>query len=130
MMVWQTHDRNEWAVAIDEALGVQTRGVAPAPGPDPFSLGEPRRVQRILAAARFAGCDFSDVSVPVYYGRDVGAALAFVGQFANVRTALKRSGPLAAASIVARLRAALESRSSEQGTWIGSRAWIVTARRR
>jgi hypothetical protein len=32
-------------------------------------------------------------------------------------------------NVLARLRATLESRASERGVWLGSRAWIVTARR-
>jgi SAM-dependent methyltransferase len=130
MLVWQAHDLNEWAVAIDQALGVGERGVAAAPGSDPFSLAKPPTVRRILAAAGFSGSDFHDVDVPVYYGRDVDAALAFVIRFANVREVLSRSGPRAAGTILARLRAMLESRASERGVWLGSRAWIVTARRR
>ena len=129
MMVWEAHDRNEWAVAIDQALGAEERGVAAAPGPNPFSLAEPPTVRRILAAAGFADSEFLDVNVPVYYGQDVDAALAFVGRFANVSEALSRSGPSGAGTTLARLRAALESRSSERGVWFGSRAWIVTARR-
>jgi hypothetical protein len=64
----------------------------------------------------------------VYYGQDVDAALAFVGRFANVSEALSRSGPRTG-TILARLRAMLESRASERGVWLGSRAWIITARR-
>ena len=130
MMVWQAHDRNEWAVAIDQALGVGKRRGAAAPGPDPFSLAEPPTVRRILAGAGFADSEFRDVDVPVYYGRDLDAALIFVGRFANVSEGLSRSDPRAAGTILARLRATLESRASERGVWLGSRAWIVTAWRR
>jgi SAM-dependent methyltransferase len=130
MMVWQAHDRNEWSVAIDHALGVGKPPVAAAPGRDPFSLAEPSMVRRILAAAGFADSEFRDVDVPVYYGQDVDAALAFVGRFANVSEALSRSGPRDADTILTRLRAMLESRASARGVWLGSRAWIVTARRR
>ena len=105
------------------------RGVAAAAGPDPFSLAEPTTVRRILAAAGFADSEFHDVDVPVYYGQDVDAALAFVGQFANVSDALSRYDPRVAGTILARLGATLESRASEPGVWLGSRAWIVTARR-
>jgi hypothetical protein len=129
MMVWQAHERNEWAVAIDQALGVGAPGAAAAAGPDPFSLAEPPTVRQILAAAGFTDSGFRDVDVPVYYGQDVDAALAFVGRFANVSEALRRSGPRGASSILARLRATLESRASERGVWVGSRAWIITARR-
>jgi SAM-dependent methyltransferase len=130
MMVWQAHDRNGWAVAIDRALGVEGRGVAATPGRDPFSLAEPSMVRQILAAADFADSEFRDVAVPVYYGPDVDAALAFVGRFSDVSEAMSRSGPRAAGAILTRLRATLESRASERGVWLGSRAWIVTARRR
>lgn len=130
MMVWRAQDLNEWAVAIDQALGVGERGVAAVPGLDPFSLAEPPTLRRILAAGGFADSEFRDVDVPVYYGPDVDAALAFIGRFANVCEALSRSGPRAAGAILARLRATLESRASERGVWLGSRAWIVTARRR
>jgi SAM-dependent methyltransferase len=129
MMVWRAHALNEWAVAIDQALGVEERGVAAAPGMDPFSLGEPPTIRRILEAAGFADSELRDVDVPVYYGRDVDAALAFVGRFANVSAPLSQSDPRAADTIFTRLRTTLESRASERGVWLGSRAWIVTARR-
>ena len=38
LLVWQRHDRNEWARAIDAALGDAAR--PPQPGADPFSLGD------------------------------------------------------------------------------------------
>ena len=120
MMVWRAHDRNEWSVAIDQALDVGERGVAIAAGPDPFSLAKPPAVRRILAAAGFADSEFHDVEVPVYYGQDIDAALAFVGRFTNVSEVLSRSGPRAAGTILARLRATLESRVSERGVWLGS----------
>ena len=43
MMVWRAHDRNEWAVAIDQALGVRERGGAAAPGSDPSRSVSSRR---------------------------------------------------------------------------------------
>jgi hypothetical protein len=48
LMVWQVHDSNVWAVSIDRALG-QPRGQS-VHGPDPFSLGEPAMVRRVLAS--------------------------------------------------------------------------------
>jgi SAM-dependent methyltransferase len=130
MMVWQAHDRNEWAVAIDEALDVRELGEIAAPGRDPFSLAEPPTVRRILSAAGFADTHFRDIDVPVFYGPNVDAALGFVSRFANVSDALSRSGPRLADTIISRLRATLEARASQSGVWLGSRAWIVTARRR
>jgi SAM-dependent methyltransferase len=126
MTVWQSHDLNEWAVAIDEALGKLPYG--PIAGTDPFSLGEPATIRRLLAAAGFESVTLADVSVPVYYGRDVDAALEFVSQFSAVSQTLQQSGAMAS-SVVARLRSTLASHSSERGVWFDSRAWIVRARR-
>ena len=126
MMVWQTHDLNEWAVSIDEALGTSAYGLAADPATDPFSLGEPATIRRLLAAAGFESVTVTDVSVPVYYGRDVEAALEFVTQFSTVSQTLQQSGAMAS-SVVARLRSTLASHNSERGVWFDSRAWIVRA---
>lgn len=120
--------RNDWAVAIDEALDVRQPGETAAPRRNPFSLAEPATVRRILTAAGFGDSRFQDVDVPVFYGRNVDAALGFVSRFANVSDVLNRSGPPLASTIITRLRAALELRASQSGVWLGSRAWIVTAR--
>jgi SAM-dependent methyltransferase len=128
MTVWQSHDLNEWAVAIDGALGKGPYGPIGDAGTDPFSLGEPATIRRLLAAAGFESVTLADVSVPVYYGRDVDAALEFVSQFSAVSQTLQQSGARAS-SVVARLRSTLASHSSEGGVWFHSRAWIVRARR-
>lgn len=128
MMVWQSHGRNEWAVAIDGALGKGTYGPVADPGTDPFSLGEPATIRRLLADAGFESVTLADVSVPVYYGRDVDTALEFVTQFSAVSQTVQQSGARAS-SVVARLRSTLASHSSERGVWFDSRAWIVRAQR-
>src|SRR4029079_10687159 len=49
MMVWQAHDRNEWAVEIDRALAGGGRTPTGVPGAlDPFSLGDQVTVRRVL----------------------------------------------------------------------------------
>ncbi len=62
MMVWQTHERNEWDVAIRQSLA-RPKGAAAIAcgGSDPFSLADPPAVERILAAAGFADVSFTDV---------------------------------------------------------------------
>jgi hypothetical protein len=87
-------------------------------------------VTEILEAAGFADVAFTDVREPVYYGLDVGAALDWVRGFACTSEALKRLDPAAAADATGHLRAAFASHLSEDGVWFGSRAWIITARRR
>ena len=130
MMVWQTHERNEWDVAIHHSLGGSMGPVAAAsPGADPFSLADPPTVKQILGAAGFIGVNFSDVDEPVYYGPDVTAALDWVRGFTCTNEVLKRLDPAAAVRALGQLREALAAHQSDDGVWFNSRAWIITARR-
>ena len=135
MMVWQAAERNEWEVAISQALA-GTEGspegacsASASAGAAAFSLADPAAVTRILEAAGFAAVSFTDVDEPVYYGPDVDFALDFVGGFAFTRDVLGRLDPAAAARALGRLREMLAAHLSGDGVWFGSRAWIVTARR-
>jgi hypothetical protein len=109
-----------------------TKGV-PAPVPaalDPFSLADPATVEAILDAASFADVTFTDVHQPVFFGRDVAAALDWVRGFTCTNDALERLGPVSAERAVGRLREMLSAHASRDGVWFDSRAWIVKARRR
>jgi SAM-dependent methyltransferase len=128
LMVWQVHDRNDWAVSIDRALG-RPRGQS-TPGLDPFSLGEPTMLKALLTSAGFTAVSLTAIDVPVFYGRDVDAALDFVSRFSTVSQVLRESDPQKAASVVADLRLTLAAHASVRGVWFDSRSWIVTARRR
>jgi SAM-dependent methyltransferase len=131
MMVWQAHERNEWDVTIHQSLGAADGPVTGAStGPDPFSLADPPTVTEILRAAGFTGITFTDVREPVYYGPDVAAALDWVRGFTCTSELLKRLDPTAATRAVQRLREALAAHLRDDGVWLESRAWIVTARRR
>jgi SAM-dependent methyltransferase len=131
MMVWQPHDRNEWFTSIQRSLANDEATLdLPSGTPDPFSLGDPATVQRILEEAGFAGAIFTDVQKPVYYGRDAGAALEFVRAFSYTDDALKRLDPSSAERAFERLRRTLAAHDRGQGVWLEASAWIVTARRR
>ena len=126
MLVWQSHERNEWDVAIRRSLA----GPVASTGPDAFSLADPPAVERILVAAGFTDLAFTDVDEPVYYGPDVAAALAWVRGFTCTNEVLKRLDPAAATRAVERLRETFATHLADDGVWFGSRAWLVTARRR
>jgi hypothetical protein len=128
-LVWQPHDRNEWARAIDAALGDAAQ--PPQPGADPFSLGDAEATARILEDAGFAGIRFEDVHEPVFYGGDLDDALAVVRGFQDTRAALASLSDAEAARAVERLREMLASHcSDERGVVLESRSWLITARRR
>jgi SAM-dependent methyltransferase len=129
MMVWQDRDRNEWSVSIDRVLF----GDDPAPPPknlDPFSLGDPTMVRAILDASGFVDALFTDVHEPVFYGRNVTAALHWVRSFSIVNDALQRIDPSSSQRVLERLNDALAAHARGDGVWFDSRAWIVSACRR
>ncbi len=130
MMVWQTHDRNEWSVEVQRSLtGNSAEPPHPAGELDPFSLAEPSVVERLLGEAGFADVTFADVQVPVYYGEDVDAALRFVSRFACTSDVLAALEPTSRELAQERLRAALAAHHGPSGVLFDSRSWIVTARR-
>ncbi|HSL12318.1 MAG TPA: methyltransferase domain-containing protein [Actinomycetota bacterium] len=131
MMVWQAPERNGWSRSVHGAI----RSVIGSSGPDipeldAFSLAEPATVRKILTAAGFTDVTFTDVDEPVFYGRDVDAALEWVSGFACTRRALALVDPTRRQFALERLREMLAEHEGEDGVWFDSRAWIVGARRR
>jgi SAM-dependent methyltransferase len=131
MMVWQSRDRNAWAIEIRRALaGDRAIPQDLSAGSQPFSLGEPATVEGILTAAGFTGVGFIEVHEPVYYGPDVAAAEQFVGALQSTRELLAGLDAAGTERALGRLRATLAAHMAGDGVWFDSRAWIVSARRR
>lgn len=130
LLVWQPRERNEWAVAVRNALTADT-GPAPLPtrGCDPFSLGDPTSTRRLLVAAGFTDVDFTEVHEPVYYGPDSHAAYDAVLNLQEPRQLLDRLNGAQAELARKRLQELLATHTTDQGVLFDSRAWIVTARR-
>lgn len=135
MLVWQSYERNEWAVSIDQALyGDSPARARPEKAGAAFSLSNPALMRQILGEARFDGAKFVDVSAPVYYGPDPDAAFAFVSRFADVK---ERLSPVEADSDLLgdaglackRLRSLVEAHHTGRGVWFDARSWLVTAHR-
>lgn len=117
MMVWQSHERNEWTTAIHEAL----RSGEPLTAAPAFSLGDPAAVEALLAGAGFGEVGFTDVNEPVYYGPDAEFAYEIVTSWTGNQDSAPRARE--------RLRALLAAHQTGEGVLFGSRAWIVTATR-
>ena len=130
LLVWQGRELNDWALAIDAALG-DAAELPPPPTADPFSLGDAEATTATLERAGFEAVRFEDVHEPVLYGHDIDAALEFVCGFQDTSSALARMSPDDAARAVDRLRETLESHySDDQGVAFESRSWLITGRRR
>jgi SAM-dependent methyltransferase len=130
MMVWQQHDRNEWATSIERALASDDAAVAHSPAArQPFSLGDSDAVRRLLDSAGFAAPTFDEVRASVYYGPDVDAAFEFVSGFAIVQETAARLDIRQRERALDRLRHVLAAHQQADGVWFDSRASIVSARR-
>jgi ubiquinone/menaquinone biosynthesis C-methylase UbiE len=129
LLVWQRFEHNEWARAIDAALGDAAQ--PPPRGADAFSLGDAEATARILESAGFEGMRFEDVHEPVLYGDDLEAALAFVRGFQSTSAALASLSKGEASRTVERLREMLAAHYiEERGVVLDSRSWLITAKRR
>jgi SAM-dependent methyltransferase len=127
LLVWQRLERNEWARAIDAALGDAAQ--PPQPDADPFSLGDAEATAGILEGAGFEEVGFEDVHEPVLYGHDLDAALGFVRGFQSTSAALASLGEGEATRTVERLREMLAAHySDERGVVLDARSWLITAR--
>jgi SAM-dependent methyltransferase len=113
MMVWQQHDRNEWAVLIERALAAAT-DVTPASSmlQHPFSLADPTTTERILVTAGFVAVSFTDVHEPVYYGPNVDSALAWIRGFSSLNDVLLRLHSASTELILEWLRQRLAARAT------------------
>jgi SAM-dependent methyltransferase len=131
LLAWQDRDRNEWSVAIREALAAGTAASAPpASGQQAFSLADPVVTEGILTAAGFAEVGFTGVHEPVYYGPDSATAFDMVLCLREAKDLLATMDAATAQHAVQRLRATLAAHETGGGVYFDSQAWIITARRR
>ena len=130
LLVWQSRQSNQWAMDIDAALSDPARPPEPVMPDSPFSLSDPAAAERLLERAGFRDVGFDDVREPVVYGRDVAAAMEFVGAFQCTSDALARLAPADAAGTLQRLRDLMEANQrGDDGVVFDSRAWMITAQR-
>jgi SAM-dependent methyltransferase len=125
-LVWQRREMNEWALAIDGALGSAAK--LPPPTADPFSLGDAEATREMLELAGFDAVRLEGVHEPVLYGHDIDTALGFVCGFQDVSAALGAMSHEAAAQAMDQLRETIEAHyAGDQGVAFDSRSWLITA---
>ncbi|WP_326568789.1 methyltransferase domain-containing protein [Amycolatopsis rhabdoformis] len=123
-LVWQPGDRQEWVAEIGRAVG--TPDVV---DDSPFSLGDPAVVGALLTTAGFTDVRFTDLAEPLWYGPDPATAVAAVRPLRLVIDALARLDTDETDQALDRLHAVLATHRDDDGVWLGSRAWLVTASR-
>lgn len=130
LLVWQSHDRNEWAVAIQAALSPGAAVPEASAGPDPFSQAQRSDVEATLAAAGFGDVRFEEVHEPVFYGPDAESAYEIVSSMSMTRDVLSGLEASEVQNARSRLRQLLTAHLTNEGVALDARAWLVTARRR
>jgi SAM-dependent methyltransferase len=130
LLVWQDVRRNEWVLALREALAMGRDLPVPAAGvPGPFALSDADAAGAMLRAAGWERIEFEDVQAPFHFGDDADDAYSFVRGLGIVRGLLHDLDPDAAARGMDDLRAALAARETGDGVAFDSRSWIITGQR-
>jgi hypothetical protein len=130
IIAWRALADNEWLQAFRGALAMGRALPEPPPGaPSPFSLAEPDRVRGLLGSAGFADVGLEDVAESMYWGVDADEAFAYVSTIGPVQGLLRDLDEPSQARALDQLHAALAAHQTPDGVSIGSRAWLITARR-
>lgn len=124
-LVWQGHDRNEWASVFSDVLAA----TVPTPGRGPFSLADPAVTESMLATAGFTDIGFAEIDEPVYYGPDSVAAYDNLLRLTGFTAFLADLEPTESEQARARLHEILADHQTDSGVYFDSRAWLITARR-
>ncbi|MGW5924323.1 class I SAM-dependent methyltransferase [Nocardia fluminea] len=124
-LVWQGHDRNEWATVFSDVLAASIA----TPGRGPFSLADPVRIESMLTTAGFTDIVFIDIDEPVYYGPDSASAYDNLLRLTGFTASLDALEPARSEQARARLREVLTAHETETGVYFDSRSWLINARR-
>src|SRR5699024_5802656 len=127
---WQSARRNphislamrEIVTAFPDALPRDT----PQP---PFSLSDPDEVHALLPSAGFANVGFEAIERDVRVGDDPDAALEQYLSGPMPRRLLEPQPAAEVTALTERVRALLAEHARDDGVYLGSAAWVVTAER-
>jgi len=128
---WQEMARNDWiaipgaAVAAHVPLPTLPSGHAPGP----FSLCDPDRIYAVLGEAGFAKIDITPVEQALVLGTTVEDAVAFLARTGMGRALLANVDDATQARALAAVADTLAAYVVEGRVELGSRAWLVSARR-
>jgi SAM-dependent methyltransferase len=129
-VTWAERAANGWTTVPDAAMGAHVPSAptgAGERGPCAFSLADPGRISSLLAAVGFADVVLTRRERDVWVGRDVSDTIwYFERHLGDARAAL---GDELVAAITRTLRCALLSYARDDGVWLPSASWLVTARR-
>ena len=132
-IVWRERADNPW---LSAARDVVLRHLPPPGedaqtcGPGPFSMADREMVAGQMRAAGYAEIAFERVDAMVRMGDDIEDAIGFQIALGPAGEVYREAGALAeakAAEIRADLAALLRPHVSDDGIWMGSSSWVISA---
>lgn len=130
LVVWQGPSRNPWIRDVMTALAAGRDLPEQSPdAPGPFSLAEPERIRKILAAAGFGHIEVDGIGEPLSFGRTADEAFRFVSGLGVTESMLRDLDSTRRAQALAALRTMIEAHQTPDGVLFASAAWLVRARR-
>lgn len=128
---WRTLEENAWTTEPRDAAAAIVPLPAP-PGtevPGPFSLGGEERISSLLSHASFVDVRVEAHDRDLLMGRgDIDEAIDFYLRLLPTGYLMFEPDHHLLDRLRATLRAVLEPHHGEHGLWLGSAAWVVTAR--
>ncbi|GAA2229852.1 class I SAM-dependent methyltransferase [Streptomyces indiaensis] len=121
-------EANEWLVALASLKDILPLGdFGKAGGPGMFSLTDPGHIRDLLAAGGFDGVDVQRIEAAGKWGADAADAAAFLLDSGPGRHLLDQVAPPAQQAARQALTAALQRHEADDGVWLRSSSWLVTA---
>jgi hypothetical protein len=134
MIVWRDMADNPWlgaAKAIALKHLPQPGADARTCGPGPFSMADQELVTAQMKAAGYVEIVFERVDAPVRMGDSIEDAIGFQLALGPAGEVYREAGDKAAArhdALVADLTALLAPNATEDGVYMGSSSWVISAR--
>jgi SAM-dependent methyltransferase len=131
LVCWAAALDNEWIAVPGAAAAafLDLSNVGDPGGPGPFSLADPDQLSTTLGGAGLIAVDIEALRVPLLLGSDVTDAVEFMKSTGVGQTLLKDADTPTVARVTEAMGAALEPYLSADGVRLGSKSWLVTARR-
>jgi hypothetical protein len=134
MIVWRDMADNPWlgaakAVALKHLP--QPGDDARTCGPGPFSMADQELVTAQMKAAGYTDIHFERVDAPVRMGDSIDDAIGFQLALGPAGEVYREAGEAAEAghdALVADLAALLEPHATQDGVYMASSSWVVSAR--
>lgn len=95
----------------------------------PFSMAEPDTVRDLLGSSGFTDIDLASVTSDLRVGGDVGEVMYHFQSQPMAKSILDGQDPEQVDKVLAQIRSQVQEHARPGGVFLGSAAWLVTARR-